>query len=715
MNYASLPPHDPADIANFYGHHAQRPLPFNNNGPVYHGPYGPSPAAYGDQPGQDIPMQDMNSGAQGHNESGHSSAANLTQRSFKLVPIHPPIGAPPLDFRPFCLRASILWLNSFTCLALGGCIFAALYGFGSDRQARLTSENAHILSTYGPTLIATITLVCFRATFSEYFRMLPFYRMADQKGQISQGASAAKSVGGSYFPWIFVSHSDDPWRKVIAQILLFAVSLLTTFKSVFLGSQETEGGWILTVHPRPAYFLVGAYLAMALFYIIIWLLTMNRSTGLKWEPAAPCDHLALVWRTNAMSHVAELPMSHQKAYKVLRADVRWRVGYWRRYDENPAGEQTVSIVHGIGALDNVQGGTCKEEGSCTCHNGGRCSYSRFLYPPMSNSVLLSIFLIILLVCIGGCVYIAATGVFMKGYDLTGSWLRLNATYVPNATKSDADEFTDGYVIVAGQVIRAGDSTTANILFRALPTYFAGLYVPYFDAMEIRLRDITWISALATGPQTSGKSLALDYATQLSFVIPATACEQRHFRLALVAFVNTFAPLCPVFVAGMIIFERKSAEVLHLSISKTSFVVVSVYLVFFVIATIVAWPRKTELLLRPFYSIADLVKPFADSWLLEEDTDLDAAMCERTRERFRAKILLAEYRYQLGVTRGTCGKSHRGIDIIGNEEGARYRDILSAQQLIREMKGHTHGSSTGYSSISEAIGDANYVMMRANRG
>lgn len=716
MNHQSgFPRVDDADIANYYGAHVSRPR-VNNGWRPHYSPYRPIPTSDQDQTWPNIPLRDIGLGIPtssrdtSNDRSCQSSSANLTQTSVRLVPILPPPGAPPLNFRPICLRPVILWVNAAACLILAGLIFAVFYGVGNDHQAILTSENAHILTTYCPALIATINLMCFRVTFFEYFRILPYTRMADQKGQITVGASAAKSLGGSYFPWLFASYSDDPWLKGISQFVLFAVGFLTTFKSVFLGSQETKDGWILTVHARPSYYLVGAYSTMAVFYITLWLITKDRCTGLKWDPAAPCDHLALVWRTNAMSQVAQLPINHQKAYTVLRSDVKWRIGYWRRYDKHADGSQSESVIHGIGMLEEAVSEPCKEEGTCTCRTSGRCTFSRRMYPPMSRPAVLSAFLITLLVFTGFCVYIVAKGIFINGQELSGSWLKLNSTYISNGTDADSSDadITNGYVIVAGQVITAGDSTTANILFRAFPTYVAGLYAPYFDGMEIRLRDITWISALAGGPQPSSKSLALDYATQFSFVVPVTACEHRHFRLGLIAFVNTFAPLFPVFVAGMVIFERRSADHLHLIISKASFIIVCIYLLFFLAATVAAWPRKTELLLRPFFSIADLVKPFAHSWLLEEDTTLDSAMSERTRERFRAKVLLAEYCYQLGITKGTCGKLHRGIDIVGNELGDRYRSVVPANKLIREMRMHRKGKSDDYSRLEAGMDDIQQI-------
>lgn len=78
---------------------------------------------------------------------------------------------------------------------------AALYDTGQDHQAPLTSENAHLLTTYAPVLVATIANLVFRSVFFTYLRMLPYFRMADQNNQFTEGVTAKKSVGGCYHPY----------------------------------------------------------------------------------------------------------------------------------------------------------------------------------------------------------------------------------------------------------------------------------------------------------------------------------------------------------------------------------------------------------------------------------------------------------------------------------------------------------------------------------
>jgi len=159
-----------------------------------------------------------------------------------FVPISPPNDAAALDWRPISLKGWFLWTNIGISIGLTAGVYAILYGVGDDRQASLTNENAHLLSVFVPTLLATISWQLFRSVFFEALRMLPYFRMADQKGTITAGAFARKSVGGSFFPYPMADYADDPWVKWPAQIILLIGNFLVASKAVFIGSQRTVDG-----------------------------------------------------------------------------------------------------------------------------------------------------------------------------------------------------------------------------------------------------------------------------------------------------------------------------------------------------------------------------------------------------------------------------------------------------------------------------------------
>lgn len=289
---------------------------------------------------------------------------NPGKARFEFIPRVPPENAASLDWRPISLKGWFLWTNAVISIGLAAGIYAILYGVGDDRQASLTSENAHLLSVYVPTLLATISWQLFRSVFFEALRMLPYFRMADQQGKITRGEYAHKSVGGSFFPYPFASYGDDPVVKCSAQVFLFIGGFLVASKAVFIGSQKTTDGWILTIHPGAAYYLMAAYTLMTFFYVFIYFWARNKSTGLKWDPASNLDHLALFWRTNAMSEIALLPLNFREAQYYLSKQKRWRIGYWTQQEVSSAGTKSIGTVYGIGTLNTVsseKAHSCKGE------------------------------------------------------------------------------------------------------------------------------------------------------------------------------------------------------------------------------------------------------------------------------------------------------------------------------------------------------------------
>jgi len=191
------------------------------------------------------------------------------QRAYTLVPTLADKDS-PLNWRPLLLRPQLLWTNVIVCLMLAGSIIGVLSGIGSDRVFLLTSANADVFSTYAPTTIAAINVAVFQSTITEMSRMLPFMRMADQNGKITSGDTAARSVGGAYFPFPFAHTSDNFTMKIPIRILLVMLGWLASAKSVLLKSQQTPTGFSLTVQNKPAFFLITAYACMAMFYFTLY-------------------------------------------------------------------------------------------------------------------------------------------------------------------------------------------------------------------------------------------------------------------------------------------------------------------------------------------------------------------------------------------------------------------------------------------------------------
>lgn len=656
--------------------------------------------------GSSMPTQEQDEGTDVASVIMHSSSTTKNEQStvepgqpqsYSLIPTLPPDGVPVLNWRSFTLKTRFLLCNALLCFAITGAIFAILYGTGNDRQAVLTNENAHIISSYTPTLIATINWLTYRSVLFELLRMLPYYRMADQKGRITTGATARQSVAGFYHPFPLLALGDDRRVKVTLQIVVLVGLFLTSFKSVLLGSQRTADGWMITIHPIPAYYLMVVYTLMGSSYVFITIWVHGKSTGLKWDPASPLDQLALIMTTNAMVDISRLPLHGGRAYDVLQEDVRWRIGYWWRVHKDTNGQEIHPLypVYGIGMLsiqdngrpaelvlpvDDSESPSCREDGICTCDKAGACNFTTRLYPANSRPAWFGFIGTILLVGTVMLVFCAARGGLGPGIMLTGKWIMEENDISPVL-----------FAAISGDPVKADDSTTANILFRALPTFLAQLCTAYVGGFATRLQSTQCWSDLAARPLPSDKSLALDYSTMAGFLVPFAAMKNEHYRLATVTTICSLAPLFVVFVAGLFTFERQAVDALLVSYAKPAFMMVCIYLIAFIVAVILAWPRRMELLLRPMFSIADFVRPFTGSRLLQDSVIHEGSRLA-SQEKFRARVLIAEHMYQLGVIDGTCGHKHVGVDAIGGEGGARYEGvgIKAARQLIDAQRMHRRG-------------------------
>lgn len=300
--------------------------------------------ASGSIPSEDIPL---------HDREQLLNCVNAEE--VKLVPVTSS-DSDLLTWRPLQMRTWFLLINAAACIAIIAGIFSLLIGVGGDRTATLTSQTAQILTKYTPTFIGTVTYLIFRSTVSDIFWILPFIRMADQRSRITQGANPQRSIGGSYFPLPFAEYRDSPLVKCAVQILLVITSLLTANKAMLLGSLKIPGkvsdSWKISVHRSSAFYLIGAYTCMAIFYIATAIWLSGKSTGLKWDPASPLDHLALVVNTNALPAIGSLPLTYDHAHKHLEKHGKWRLGYWRRTVDGQA-----TTVYGIGLI-NPQGEQC---------------------------------------------------------------------------------------------------------------------------------------------------------------------------------------------------------------------------------------------------------------------------------------------------------------------------------------------------------------------
>lgn len=69
--------------------------------------------------------------------------------------------------------------------------------------------------------------------------------------------------------------------------------------------------------------------------------------------------------------------------------------------------------------------------------------------------------------------------------------------------------------------------------------------------------------------------------------------------------------------------------------------------------------------------------------------LDDAMTQQHPEKFQAKVLLAGYLYQLGIIEhAACGGRDLDVELVGDEAGQRFRNIVSVNELLKQQNEHS---------------------------
>jgi len=88
--------------------------------------------------------------------------------------------------------------------------------------------------------------------------MKPYIAMADQEQLNMEGATAKKSVSGSFFPWQDVFRTPESPTSYMALIGQIVASFIVSFKvALFATPQVKDDTWDLGVRIIPAGVLVG--------------------------------------------------------------------------------------------------------------------------------------------------------------------------------------------------------------------------------------------------------------------------------------------------------------------------------------------------------------------------------------------------------------------------------------------------------------------------
>ncbi|KAK4949891.1 hypothetical protein LTR10_011733 [Elasticomyces elasticus] len=244
-----------------------------------------------------------------------------------------------LTFRPTILQPQNLILLTLLYVGVGASIIVLWELSGVDRQYQISSENVHMIARYFPSIVGTATVLLFRHTVREFLRMKPYIAMADQEHLNEEGATAKRSVSGSFFPWQDVFRTPESPTSYVALVGQIVASFIVSFKvALFATPQNTVILFGLTRWDR-----YGSS-AWSRFR------PRQKSTGLKWDPVSLADFVSLFAGVNALKCFEPLELDHERASQgAMDEQTRFRLGYWRKYCQDGP------VVYGIGTVGGHHG------------------------------------------------------------------------------------------------------------------------------------------------------------------------------------------------------------------------------------------------------------------------------------------------------------------------------------------------------------------------
>ncbi|KAK5040737.1 hypothetical protein LTR13_003038 [Exophiala sideris] len=595
-----------------------------------------------------------------------------------------------LTFRPTILQPQNLILLTLLYVGVGASIIVLWELSGVDRQYQISSENVHMIARYFPSIVGTATVLLFRHTVREFLRMKPYIAMADQEHLNEEGATAKRSVSGSFFPWQDVFRTPESPTSYVALVGQIVASFIVSFKVALFATPQNTGTWTLTVRTIPARVLIGGYALMAFCNIVIlfgltrwdrygssaWsrFRPRQKSTGLKWDPVSLADFVSLFAGVNALKCFEPLELDHERASQgAMDEQTRFRLGYWRKYCQDGP------VVYGIGTVgghhvaandaqqrqsgpERTREATMHSKG-CRCkkisEHRATCPYYPYHHTPGLARWVLAVSILLAWVTLTGAIFALQRGWPFKGFGLP---------YDLGITQLKLDD-DDNLLVYA-------------LIFRSVPTYLAGLYVSWIiPAIDLNMRFMQPFVRMfgADPPGAADKTILSAYITASPLQVPLSAYDNGDYKVSFFSTLNTLSPLFPIFIGGLLTLSKSptNSELVCFTFSLSAYMGVMTCLIIFSLSLPLAWPVIHRLLPRQFHSMADIMAmvhqahltadPDLDiTWRSEqqfpEAKDISRHVITPSKRHLEARLLLRRDRYHFGIYLGLDGQYHLGFDI-----------------------------------------------------
>lgn len=449
----------------------------------------------------------------------------------------------PLHFVPAILRPVGLGLFIFLCLLmLGGLIASAVLSLrgGGNGLWNYNSfgDGRYFVFQYLPTLLGMILFLWLIQIQTALQRIIPFLSMASDSFH-----RRSEAVFLELHPMQFLLPRTEHFRAghpaigacyIIFWLFAWTIPLLATSFNVRYDLTASVWRWVAV---QGVIWTVVALYILLIIALIIVLITLRKSTGLRWDPRSLADVIALLERSNVMAEYEGSETFAKGDWDRLRnrAD---RIGYWS------TSNRTNDIFYGIGEENgetrrfSVEGGQIREKVSDRmypeqAHNDrpGEFHIRTDIRSPAVRLRFLPWYLkdsaVIAYIVIGIVLLIAFYAV----------------SYVNGAVRL-------GFLPAVTARTNAAGFSTSNFLYSFVPAVIGQFLFLAILSVDYSRRTLQPYMALsAKGGATAETSLLLDYPCRLPLSITLSALLNRHFATALLSLVSLCSTSIPILAGG----------------------------------------------------------------------------------------------------------------------------------------------------------------------
>jgi hypothetical protein len=204
-----------------------------------------------------------------------------------------------------------------------------------------------------------------------------------------------------------------------------------------------------------------------------------------------------------------------------------------------------------------------------------------------------------------------------------------------------------------------------LVFRSAPVYVAGMFTgTVVEWVDLNMRFMQPFINMFGKDGNAADTVLLAYITTSPLQVPITAIDKGHYRVAVFSTLNTFSPLFPIFIGGLLtLTDERATNTVMFNFSLSAYIGIMVFLSAWLLAMPLAYPVQKRLLPRQFYSMADLMAMCHKSTFLQRPY-LHFADPRRTpsKDVMEARILLSGDRFVFGHYTDDEDRKHIGFDV-----------------------------------------------------